>query len=323
MLLSVQISFAQVFTIEKIVKNDSAYQFPKIQSMQRPGIAKKINSIILTNFGVDPTVKNPYDSISNEDEYYYELGGVNERVLGLIVTGSHTGAGYHVTRNLYNLDARTGAPIDLNQLFGSDGQAKLRKATCKRWKESIKASINDASQGEEYKNCLAQAQTMTELNIDRMLVMDQGIKLWGGSCLDGSNYEYNKATGPYEFSFGQLLPMLTPYGYSLFVEKPSTGAVQTLLRGTIDNKYPISLTLLPGSAGKIGGMIVYDRVGGVINLNGTMNGNQFAFHELDESNNPISDINVKWDGSKLTGTFMNLKAKKQMPFVATPVENKK
>jgi hypothetical protein len=70
-------------------------------------------------------------------------------------------------------------------------------------------------------------------------------------------------------------------------------------------------------------MIVYDRFGGVIKLNGTMNGNQFNFHELDESNNPVSDINVNWDGTKLAGTFMNLKAKKQMTFAATPVESKK
>lgn len=90
---------------------------------------------------------------------------------------------------------------------------------------------------------------------------------------------------------------------------------------TPSRKYPISLALLPGDdAGSIKGSIVYDRVGGPINIKGTVHGNQIKFNELDESGNSLSDIEVTWNGTKLVGSFTNLKSKKQMPFEAVVVK---
>jgi len=327
LLLSAQVSFAQIFTVRKISTNDDAYQFPLIESSQRPGIAKKMNLSIQKDLGANPTLKNPFDSISGEDEYYFEVNGINERILSIVVTGSHTGCGLHITRNDYNFDSRTGALIDFNQVFGADGTVKLNKALYKSWKAKLKGAVSDQSRGEEYKACLAEAENITELSGGRTIITDQGVKIWAGSCLEGTTYDFEAdvSAGPHDFSFGQLLPMLTPYGYSLFAER-SSGPVQSLLRGTIDNKYAISLTLLPGKEGSapgtIGGMIVYDRIDQPINVSGTMDGNKFIFHELDDSNNPLSDIEVTWDGAKLTGTFTNLKSKKQMPFLAAMVGGK-
>lgn len=41
LLFALHVCFAQVFTIEKIYKNDSAYEFPVIRSALRPDVAKK------------------------------------------------------------------------------------------------------------------------------------------------------------------------------------------------------------------------------------------------------------------------------------------
>ena len=96
------------------------------------------------------------------------------------------------------------------------------------------------------------------------------------------------------------------------------------MRGMIDGKYPVSMTLLPpngeNAEGTIAGMIVYDRVGVPININGTINGNQLMIHEVDDSNSALSNIEVSWDGSKLSGMFTNLKTKKQMSFVVSAVK---
>lgn len=242
-------------------------------------------------------------------------------MLAIIVTGSHTGAGFHVSRSVYNFDSRTGAPADLNSLFGNAGQTKLRKALYKLWKSKIRSSLGGNSD-DVYKECLTEAEKITEIDIDRMLIVNHGVRFWAGSCLDGSAYEYDRTKGPYDFSFGQLLPMLTPYGFSLFVNK-SAGPLQTLLRGAVDNKYAISLTLLPPKEGSepnaINGVIVYDRIGQPIGLVGTMNGNQLTLHEL-EGMTIISDIEVTWDGKSLNGTFTNLKSKKQLPFAAAVVK---
>lgn len=327
LLICGQTSFAQVYTIKEIKKQEDAYVFPLIESTQRPAIAKKMNTIIQTDVGGDPKSADPFGGIELEDEYSFETGTVNPRVISMIVTGSHTGAGLHITRYTYNFDSRTGTPIDLNHVFGAAGQAKLKKMLYKAWTAALKAATDDAQHGEEYKACLAgaEAEKTTELEHNQVLINDHGISFWAGYCLEGTTYEFeaDRGKGPHEFSFGQLLPILTPYGYSLFADK-TAGPVQTLLRGTIDNKYPISMTLLPpkeGSApGTIAGMIVYDRVGEPINLSGTLNGNLLVFHELDGSNNPLSNIEVAWDGTKLSGTFVNLKSKKSMPFLVSVVK---
>jgi hypothetical protein len=310
-------SYCQVFTIQEVSRNSGEYVFPLIQSSQRPAIAKKINSIIQNDLG--STSKEPFADIENEDTYSFDRGAANERLLCLIVTGSHTGAGFHVTRHVYNFDSRTGELIDLNKLFGADGQTKLRKLLCKHWKDAVKANQN-TQPAEEYQACMNDAKNRTEIDVSRMLIQNNSITFWAGQCLDGSQYEYDQTTGPYELPLGQLLPMLTPYGYSLFVEKTSVAPFETLLRGTIDGKYPISLMLSAGNTGTIGGIIVYDKVGQPINLAGKLEGQIYTIHELDDANKPLSDIKVRWSGNVLTGTFINYKSKKEMPFVATAVK---
>ncbi|HWA32889.1 MAG TPA: hypothetical protein VG737_02110 [Cyclobacteriaceae bacterium] len=310
-------SYCQVLTVQEISRNSGDYVFPLIQSSQRPAIAKKVNSIIQQDLG-SASNNEPFADLENEDTYSFDRGAANERLLCLIVTGSHTGAGYHVTRHVYNFDSRTGELIDLDKLFGADGQSKLRKVLCKYWKDAVKANQNTEPK-EEYQACMNDAKTRTEIDVARMLIQEKSIQFWGGQCLDGSQYEYDQTTGPYELSVGQLLPMLTPYGYSLFIEKKSAAPFETLLRGTIDGKYPIRLTLLPGSSGTVNGTIAYDKVGQPINLKGTQEGQNFVIHELDDAGNPLSDIKITWTGSQLTGTFINYKSKKQMTFAASPV----
>jgi hypothetical protein len=179
--------------------------------------------------------------------------------------------------------------------------------------------LNTPSPEDDYRRCLNESQNLTELDPFTTLIQDQGISFWAGSCLDGSNYASDASKGPHEFSLGQLLPMLTSYGYGLFVTKKSPDPVQTLLRGTID-KYPISLTLLPGKTpNTVGGMIVYHSVGQPITLSGTIAGNKITLHEVDASNHPVSNIDAMWDGKKLTGMFVNLKANKPMTFTVNSV----
>ena len=319
LLVAAQLSFAQIFEIKTIEKNtdERSYQFPLVQSSQRPAIAKIINTSIQTDIGADPISADPFATVGGEDEYSFHVFSANERVLSMVVTGSHSGAGYHVTRHKFNFDARTGKAIDLDLVFGTEGNARLKKALLKSWKNAIKANMNDR---EEYKECWTEAEKATDLYFDRAMIRDDGISVWAGNCLDGSQYESDRTAGPHEYSFGQLLPMLTPYGYSLFTTPLTTGPIKTLLRGTVDNKYPISMTLFPGTPKTLTGMIVYDRVGEPLNLVGTMTGNQIVLHEVDEKNVELSTIEVTWDGAKLGGMFTNLKTKKQMVFVVEPVQ---
>ena len=319
MLMVHSVLYAQ-FTIQNVYNEDRTYVFPVFQSVSRPDIAEKINNTIQVKFveHPNPNAKNPFGTVDNEDEYRYEIGANNSRVLSLSITGAHSGMGYHVSNYDFNFDSHTGNPIDFNKVMGVEGQTRLRKALYKVWKESIKPNLNDSNFADEYKECLANAEQITELDIRRMLITDNTIRVWGGSCLDGTELREDQTAVPRDFSFGQLLPMLTNYGFSLFVRQPASGPFQILLRGTVDNKYPISLVLFPDQGDAIKGQIVYDRFGTPINVKGTMTRNNLLFNELDEQGLPISEIKAIWVGSMLSGIFTNLKTKKQMTFLASP-----
>ena len=324
LLIVSQASLAQ-FKVEYIHSADDTRTFLRIDSEQHPQVAQHINSIIQKDWGYNPGAKDPFEnlSITEEADFQFDIGANNARVFSMIIMTSYAAAGLHIDRRQYHFDSRTGAPINMNNLFGAEGQSKLKKALHKSWKAAIKTAAEDKneSRSSEYKDCLANDKN-SEVEPERMIIIDQGIQFWAGSCLEGTTYDFeaDRGQGPHTYSLGQLLPMLTPYGFSLFVDK-STAPLQTLLHGTVDGKYPISVTLLPGKdPGTIGGMLVYDRIGEPLRIDGTMAGNQFKFHEMDPAGNPVSDIEVSWNGTKLTGSFINLKSKKQMPFEAAVVK---
>jgi hypothetical protein len=322
LLLCAYISGAQV-TI-KDLSNDTV-SFPMIQTPQKPEAAKKMNAALKADWGFDAYAKNPWIEYRPVEEasFGYKVGINNGRALSMEIESQYSACGLHITRYDYNFDSRTGAPVDLNKIFGADGQVKLNKALAKTWKATLKAASMDPneSRADEYKTCLVDNEKITAASIERILLVNEGIKFWINGCLEGTAYDFevDRGHGPHVYSLGQLLPMLTPYGFSLFVDK-QTGPTQNLLRGTVDGKYPISLTLLPGKdANSITGMIVYDRVGTPIQVEGTMNGNQITFHEFEKPDEYLSNIEVSWDGAKLTGSFTNVKTKKQMSFEAAGV----
>jgi hypothetical protein len=317
-----QVVSAQVFKIGYITSTDSAQKtFMHIESAERPAIAKKIDAAISQDWGYDAKAKDPFENLEvpEEADFHFTVGANNDRVLSVTVESSYSACGLHIDRRAYHFDSKTGEAIDLRTLFGPEGDAKLKKALHKSWKAALKAAAEDPreSRAEEYKACLTNDNT-SETDPSRIMIMDLGIKIWAGSCLEGTGYDFeaDRSQGPHDYTLGQLLPMLTPYGFSLFADK-GAAPLQTLLRGMVDGKYPISLTLLPAHpAGSVKGVIVYDRVGEPINLYGTIDANQIKFHELDATGGHLSDIEVTWDGTKLTGSFINLKSKKQMPFLA-------
>lgn len=317
LLFAFQVCLAQ-FTIKDV--SDSTHRFIEIHSSRHPEIAKKIGQILKEDWGYDPASKYPFERVQSieEADFSYSINAKNERVLSMVLQSSYSGCGLHITRYFYHFDSRTGASIEVDKLFTTDGLAKLKKALSKSFKDALKTAAMDKNDyhADEYKACLAGADQISEMNFHRASIMDGGIRFWAGSCLEGTTYEFeaDRSQGPFDYSLGKLLPMLSAYGFSIFVNK-SDAPLQTLMKGTVDGKYPVTMTLFGGSNGTVTGVIVYDRVGEPINVAGTMTGNQLVLHELDASNNPLSNIEVSWDGSKLTGSFINLKSKKQMPFV--------
>lgn len=312
------------FTIVDIKDNaeEAAFVFPVLASQKQPAIAKKINQSLQTNelgMAVAPTTKDPLEKLKNEDEYYYRVVCNNERVFSLEITTGHNGAGSHYQFRNYSFDARTGNAIHLNNLFAATAQVKVRQAVYKVWKESIKPNLGDATFADEYKECLAGAAGTTELEISRMVVTDNAVDFWAGSCLDGTAWRADRTLGPHHIPYEQLLSMLTPYGLSVFVgPAPSANALhQRLIKGKVDGKYDVSLTFAaPDGSETFKGVLVYDKYNAPIQLSGTLTGDKVVFHELDASGTPVSEFDCMWDGKGLKGTFKALKSGKVMPFAA-------
>jgi len=299
-----------------------SYIFPLLQSGQQPDVAKKINeSLQMSELGltINHSTKDPLAKLKNEDDYSYTIICNNAKVFSLEISTGHNGAGSHYQFRNYSFDAKTGNAIDLNTLFSASGQPKVKQSLYKAWKESIKANLNDNTFSEDYKNCLAEAERISDLEINRMAVAEKRVDFWGGSCLDGSTWMMDKTLGPHRIPFEQLLSMLTPYGLSLFIGSPSSSSSlqQALIKGKIDGKYDITLTFTQyDPSGLIKGIIVYDKFNSPIPTSGTLTGNKVLFHEMDEHNTSVSDLDCTWDGKNLTGTFKNLKSGKVMTLTA-------
>ncbi len=314
------------FTIKEIRESDDEFTctFPVLQSASQPEIARKINKILQMkelSLQITPTTKDPLSNLRSEATYTYNLASNNGRVFSLEIMTGHNGAGSHFQFRNYSFDARTGNPVNENTVFYPAAQVNVRQAFYKLWKESIKAHLKDDNFGEEYKRCLAEAETMTELPFDRMTITDSGFNFWGRGCLDGASWTADATIGPYTLSYDQLLADLTPDGLSLFIgAAPSAVAMQqSLIKGKIDNKYPITLTFTSSSdRGELKGIIVYDKFNTPITLTGTVTGNKVVFHEMNKDV-AVSDIECIWDGKNLNGTFKNVKSGKVMSFEAVKI----
>jgi hypothetical protein len=314
------------FTIDDINKPsniDDTLVFPVLRSELHPEAAKKINKTLqLAELGLEvgPGTKDPLASIY-EDTYYYTVLTNNAYMFSLEITTGHVGAGSHFRSIDYLFDAHTGDKIDPNGLFTASGKTKVKQMMYKRWKEAIKANVSDQYNGQTYKDCLVEAEKITEVEILRMGVKENGIVAFGGGCLDGS-IPNDPAFGPFTISFEELLTALTPYGVSLFIGSPESPASlpRALMKGKIDSKYNITLTFIQSDAsGSVKGVIVYDRINSPIPISGTMTDNKIVFHEMDPANAPVSDIECTWDGKDLVGSFKNRKANKLMTFAATKI----
>jgi hypothetical protein len=301
------------------------FVFPVLQSAQQSEIVKKINRTLqVSELGLEigPSIKDPLVNLKNEDDYGYNIICNNARVFSLEISTGHHGAGSHYQFRDYSFDATTGNTIDQNTVFSPTGQVKVKQSLYKAWKESIKANLNDKTFSEDYKTCLAEAEKISELEINRMAVAEKTVDFWGGSCLDGSAWMMDKTLGPHRVPYEQLLSMLTPYGLSLFIGSPtSTGSLQrALIKGKIDGKYEITLTFIQTNQfGSIKGIIVYDKFNSPIPISGALVGDKVMFHEMDPSNNPVSDIECTWDGKNLSGIFRNKQTGKIMGFAAEKI----
>ena len=86
------------------------------------------------------------------------------------------------------------------------------------------------------------------------------------------------------------------------------------LDGEIDGQYPISMNLVKSDISGLGGYYAYISVGEPIEVQGHINGDSLRLYELDENFIPRAVFSGVWKGTKLLGTWTDLKKNRILPF---------
>jgi hypothetical protein len=321
-------SFAQ-FTVVNLFQwmdadttSEQSISFPLLSSDKHPDIAKKLNAELQQRELGAPYKQgvNPFEGGSVGD-YTCSVVANSERIASFDITYGYCGCGCHYTFKNHSFDARTGDDITEAKLFTQIGISRLRQYMLEDFRKKIKQFAIDAPEyfKEEYLACPDLYKDKKEMPIDRWVVRERGVSFWGGGCLDGSSWQQDAARMEWNLPFDQIWPALTPYGLNLFTGESSGPAsvINTVLHGSVDGKYPISVVLLKANHESFYGYIAYNKYGQSIKLDVKFDEGRVIMHELDNDGKALSDIETVWDGTTLRGTFKSLRNGKVMPFVAS------
>jgi hypothetical protein len=315
---------AQVLTVQTLKDTTNAgmeFTFPKVQSTQRPEVARKINEYLQINeLNLSKASLNFEYLKGQEDliEYDFVVLANTANLFTVQFTGKRCPRLCFGFNRYYTFDARTGIRIGVKEIFADGGRGNLMKSIIPDYKSRLKAHLESSqSYTPEYKDCLQNAESLSEFPFQELYLLENSLVVTGGQCLDVTAGE--TMDDVYPLAFEKFWWSLSDYGLTFFVTRHVAGAYNNvILHGKIDGKYAFTFLLIPdkNNTTRLYGYEIYDKYRQNINVNGSVKGNQIQFHELDAKNLPQATFTGTWDGTRITGTFKNLKTNKEFPFTA-------
>lgn len=318
MLLLPFVGTAQQFRVTDVVEgDDKQFHFPVVEWETKKVAAQSINQklqqeLLSGPLGADHRLLREFQA----DDFNYTVVGNSLRFVSFDFVYGYCGAGCHYNWKALSFDANTGAAIVLDQLMTPSGIEKAKAYLLAEFRKKV--AVLAKKNQDMYGACLEEWKANSGLDFDRWALTNNGIRFWGGWCLDGSSWQADEARMYWDLPIEQIFAWLTPYGLKLFLGgQPSPGSfVNRVMHGSVDGKYPITLLILQPTINTYAGSIIYDKYGTPIKLSVEVLGTQVTLHELNDQQQPTSTITCVWDGQKLSGTFKNLKSGKMMPFTA-------
>lgn len=310
---------AQNFHVTDVVEgDDKQFHFPVVELESKKAVVQAINQKLQQEFlsgplGADHRLLKEFQA----DDFHYDVVGNTPRFVSFDVVFGYCGAGCHYNWRSMSFDGATGAEIALEQLLTPEGIQKAKAFLLADFRKKV-ANLAK-SNSEMYGECLNEWKEKSGLDFERWAVTNNGIRFWGGWCLDGSSWQADEARMSWNLPVEQIFAWLQPYGLKLFLgAQPAPGFfVNRVMHGSVDGKYPITMLIVQPAMNSFKGSIIYDKYGTAIPLSVEVVGTQVTMHELDANQKPTSTITCIWDGQKLSGTFTNLKSGKSMPFTAS------
>lgn len=338
-------AIAQPFEISNYTEehySGEIYSFPIVKSSANAAAARSINEQLQKaelEGPINPAKKGAFENmwphenqIGGTSGYAYEVLNNNERYFSVSFSGEGCGAYCEGFENYYNFDAHTGALITVPLLLSKQGLSFISHYALYKKNKTITDAINsltrknksnpsDAADNqaaiEMYQGCrLAETD---EFNFDyaKLMLSDSAVTIKTDGC---SNHAMAALDEVGDFVFNLSLhdfkASLSSYGMAVLNTSSPTNSTYRSYTGTLNNTIKITAFLsVPPNDQAVQGMYFYNRVAGIIKLQGSKQGNTISFTEADDHGIKTGQFELTLMGNTLTGKWINPKTLKELPVV--------
>jgi len=296
----------------------------------------KINNLLQTRFFGHPldektSLRIRQDFRATGDQVYAYDTQINERFIGITIKK------YHVNNSMslngyaetfpFLFDPRTGEQFSSSALFSEEGVLRFLGKAFHGFRESYNKTMDRyidgfsklklAAQKEQCDcDCEGMLQDVFRNNRVTYQFSREGVSL----SMDACNWQNPGPHDIYSFSIpmNDVRPWLSDYGrYMLDGGPPSPPAPSYMLfQAMVGSNIYATMVLQVNPGNQITGYEIYNRIGDIINLRGTVNGTHYTFDELSPEGLPIATFNASRNGATLTGTWIKGDKSRSLPFAA-------
>lgn len=338
------ISYGQYFKIDLYEETHSSgevYTFPILKLASNPSIARKINEQLQKaelSAVIDPVKKGAFkeiwphgaNGIGGTSEYSFVVIDNNARFITISFSGQGCGAYCEGFTTRYNFNSKTGADIRAPDLFTVSGKSfvgqfitstrnKLITDIIKELKTRQKSGSAEEKQYaadaiEMYTTCRRSEDIAAALEYESLQLDEQKIFFYSDRCSNHALAALDEiGEFVYELPISDFTLCLSRSGHQLLDTKLYEIATGRYLKGTINNSIKISVLLKLPEEGEIEGLYFYNRIAGIIHMNGNKKGSTISLTERDANGNATGQFDLTLTGNLLTGKWTHPTSGKMLP----------
>ena len=220
----------------------------------------------------------------------------------------------------YNFNSGNGDPVQLKDLFTTEGIAAFNKIILRKRSANFKKELMKLK-SDQRDGLLYILDCYREDDLHDYYIKDTSISIDGENCLSKNDkfFDIDMIT---KFNLHEFKYYLNDYGKTVFGIKnyPVSGyrshALPQLFEGTIDSSLKILLIIDHDDKNKIRGGYAYLKFGKLIYLEGELNGQELTLTEKKENSEDNGYIHARFDGNEINGYWTNKSKTKSLKLAA-------
>lgn len=310
-------------------------KFPIVHTGNNASDAK-INNLLQTRFfgrlldeKAKASVRQDFTPIG--DQVFDYTTQINERFVGIVIKQYHTIN--TMSLNGYNenfpfiFDPRSGQQVSPLTFFSEDGVLLFLGKAFHGFRESYNQTMDRYLEGFSKLKAKAQAETCDcecepvlldafRNNLVTFNFSKESLEL----DMDACSWQNPGPHDVYSFSIAMsdVRPLLSDYGKYMIDGGPEVDlptSPYTLFEGTVGDAINMTF-VLHQTNGTLSGYEIYNRIGTLIKLSGTVKGAQYTFDELTPEGTSLATFKAILDGATMTGTWTKKDLSRSLSFSA-------